>query len=153
MLHIDKAISHNECCLLKNILYLCDVFREQSCQALHIESVFVALIWKCGSFLKQKGTTNSTHSCYRQDEVYPFGYTCAPYLYECGVLHRLSDSRFCQNLFIDKRNDSTLEPIMIVYKPDTQVKCEILSANWYHNVPVIHNIQIQSRSFIGIIIV
>ena len=30
------------------------------------------------------------------------------YLFECGVLHRLSDSRFCQNLFVDKRNSSTL---------------------------------------------
>ena len=30
------------------------------------------------------------------------------YLFECGVLHRLSDSRFCQNLFVDNRNNLTL---------------------------------------------
>ena len=35
-------------------------------------------------------------------------YTRTPYLFECGVLHRLSDSRFCQNLFVDKRNNLTL---------------------------------------------
>ena len=35
-------------------------------------------------------------------------YTRTPYLFECGVLHRLSDSRFCQNLFVDRRNNLTL---------------------------------------------
>lgn len=27
-----------------------------------------------------------------------------PILFKCGVLHRLFDSRFCQNLFVDNRN-------------------------------------------------
>ena len=35
------------------------------------------------------------------------------YLFECGVLHRLSDSRFCQNLFVDRRNNLTLSSFYI----------------------------------------
>lgn len=79
MVHIDKAISHNECCLLKNILYLCDVFREQSCQALHIESVFALSFQEnVEVFNESKDTTDNTHSCYRQGEVCPNGHACAP---------------------------------------------------------------------------
>ena len=57
---------------------------------IHIESVFALSFQEnVEVFNESKDTTDNTHSCYRQGEVCPNGHACAPYLYECGVLHRL----------------------------------------------------------------
>ena len=73
----------------------------------HTESVFALSLTENVEVFKNNGTTNSTHSCL--DYVVRVCYTLhASYLFECGVLYRLSLLRSFHNLQLDKRNDSTL---------------------------------------------
>ena len=97
-----------ECCLLENILYLCDVFREKSRQALHIESVFALSLTENLTVFNDNRTQRTTlilvldKARCAQTGMPRLVYTSVGYciVYRCH--------RFCQSLRLDKRNNSTL---------------------------------------------
>ena len=83
---------------------------------IHIWKCFrTVLSRKCGSFLSNVDKTNSTHSCLDYGRAYCiYQYARTPYLFECGVLHRLSLLGSFHNLLEDIRNNLTLSLFILI---------------------------------------
>ena len=76
------------------------------CGTRHVESVFALSLTENVEVFNNNGTNEQHSFLFR---LWPrCVYADTPYLFECGVLHRLSLLRSFHNLQLDRRNNSTL---------------------------------------------